>query len=405
VLLAYIIQILSSKLFVLYLAMATPVTTGNAAIVRQYYMDGYNPIGQQSTEYALTNPSAAIIRATIYNGAAAMSGAKTSWSGSSSSPVSVYDFNIGFGRVNLITSLPLDGETDFTLDAYDRVSISNGESHSYTYDITSQCDTTDEISATLVWTDPASFSGCSSCVLNDLDIDMSINGLTYYPNGGTSADTKNNAERIRKGTSPGDVVQITVTGSNLDSSTQDYSLVVTGCFGAEGYPTRSPTKSPSPTVSFRPTVSPTKSPTNSPTIFCQDVPGWVDIYGDDCRYYEAYEDWCSLYGDMRDGGNGTPNYGCCYCGGGVTESNPPAGSSTAAPSVSPTESDGDTCSPIIDTKTCNQTEGCAYNKFDSLCKAALSTEECSAFDGKKRKCKKNGCKYKKNSQLCKGRWD
>ena len=75
------------------------------------------------------------------------------------------------------------------------------------------------------------------------------------------------------------------------------------------------------------------------------------------------------------------------------------------PSAPPTESNGDSCSSITNSKTCNQTEGCAYNKFDSLCKAALSTEECSAFDGKKRKCKKNGCKYKKNSQLCKGRWD
>ena len=133
-------------------------------------------------------------------------------------------------------------------------------------------------------------------------------------------------------------------------------------------------------------------------------------------YFFAYAqandgEGCPSYGDFwanPDTGV-TPGEACCWCGGGNDNTAPtsaaPVAVPTTSPTFAPTESNGDTCSPIIDTKTCNQTEGCAYNKFDSLCKAALSTEECSAFDGKKRKCKKNGCKYKKNSKLCKGRWD
>jgi len=150
----------------------------------------------------------------------------------------------------------------------------------------------------------------------------------------------------------------------------------------------------------------------TPTPDCTDFDGWTDSYGDACYWYEANDgEGCPSYGDSwanPDTGV-TPGEACCWCGGGNDNTAPtsaaPVAVPTTSPTFAPTESNGDTCSPIIDTKTCNQTEGCAYNKFDSLCKAALSTEECSAFDGKKRKCKKNGCKYKKNSKLCKGRWD
>merc|ERR1712070_1301653 len=56
-------------------SMATPVVTGNAALVRQYLVDGFYEGGTIST------PSSALIRAIIYNGAtplthAAISGGK-----------------------------------------------------------------------------------------------------------------------------------------------------------------------------------------------------------------------------------------------------------------------------------------------------------------------------------------
>jgi hypothetical protein len=388
-------------------SMATPVTSGNAAMVREYFEKGFNPIGVEDSGYAVPNPSAALVRATIYNGAQAMTAAQTSWyGGGSTQPVSFYDDNIGFGRVNLITSLPLDGVTDFTYDAYDRVSISNGEAHEYTYDINTSCDNTDEISATLVWTDPENSSGCTNCVLNDLDLEMSINGVVYFANGGTSPDTKNNAERIRKGTSAGDFVQLKVSGTNLSTSSQKYALIVTGCFGGEGYPTRSPTKSPSPSISPAPTKSPTSSPTGSPTVHCDDYPNWTDSYGDGCEWYETYDQpGCPSYGNYFDGGLGTPNEACCYCGGGNAGTTPPVASPSHAPTFAPTTGSGDTCSQITEKRECNKTEGCGYNSFDNVCKAALSTEECSAFDGKRRKCKKNGCKWRKNTSTCKGRWD
>jgi hypothetical protein len=56
---------------------------------------------------------------------------------------------------------------------------------------------------------------------------------------------------------------------------------------------------------------------------CVDKPGWVDSYGDDCTWYEAYDlSGCPYYGEYYDGGQGTPNEGCCYCGGGTEVSSP-----------------------------------------------------------------------------------
>lgn len=90
----------------------------------------------------------------------------------------------------------------------------------------------EKLAVTLVWVEPGSNPGCVSCVLNDLDLEVELNGRTYYPNGRNSPDRDNNAERVViEGVQDGDVATITVTGYNLMQSFQRYALVATGCFG------------------------------------------------------------------------------------------------------------------------------------------------------------------------------
>jgi len=143
---------------------------------------------------------------------------------------------------------------------------------------------------------------------------------------------------------------------------------------------------------------PTKAPVVAPSYGnCMNVPDFVDSYGDDCSWYEENSvPGCDNWSDCCDAGYGTPGGACCYCGGGITLTDPPVSSPVEDPS---------TCSGITVKKTCNKTNGCGFNVFDNECRTALTTSECSAFDGKKGKCKKNGCKYKKNPQTCVGRWD
>ena len=50
---------------------------------------------------------------------------------------------------------------------------------------------------------------------------------------------------------------------------------------------------------------------------CMDTPNWVDSYDDGCAWYERYESkGCPRYGNHFNAGYGTPNEGCCWCGGG-----------------------------------------------------------------------------------------
>lgn len=73
---------------------------------------------------------------------------------------------------------------------------------------------------------------CVSCVLNDLDLTVSVGGVTYFPNGLSGPDRINNAERvIVEGVQNQDNATITVTAYNLANYDQQYSLVATGCFG------------------------------------------------------------------------------------------------------------------------------------------------------------------------------
>jgi hypothetical protein len=73
-----------------------------------------------------------------------------------------------------------------------------------------------------------------------------------YPNGLNGPDTVNNTERIRiSGASSNDAITVRVRGSNLNSASQNYALILTGCF-TEG--------DPPPVMPVAPTPSPTKAP-------------------------------------------------------------------------------------------------------------------------------------------------
>lgn len=92
-----------------------------------------------------------------------------------------------------------------------------------------KCDT---FSATLVWTERQATPGCARCVENDLDllVTKTNDSSKFYPNGKNSRDSLNTAERVRTSASIGDNFVVRVTGTNLATEWQSYSLVVTGCF-------------------------------------------------------------------------------------------------------------------------------------------------------------------------------
>jgi len=75
---------------------------------------------------------------------------------------------------------------------------------------------------------------------------------------------------------------------------------------------------------------------------CQDWSGWLDSLGDGCEWYEGKDsEGCPNYGNLWDGGQGTANVACCWCGGGTTTT-PSTDISTGGPptGVSPSPAGG-----------------------------------------------------------------
>lgn len=212
-------------------SMATPVVAGTAAIVRQYFEEGYYPSGIKNENESMKNPSGALIKAVLMNSGQFLAGVDNLENGVTE--IKPYDFNQGFGRISVQDMLYLPGTTNTQLTVWDRQTINDQSSQEYTVTIDKSGGCLyDKFAVTLVWIEPGSNPGCVSCLLNDLDLDVELQGKKYYPNGRNTPDRDNSVERvIIQGVKDGDVATITVTGYNLMQSSQQYSLVSTGCFG------------------------------------------------------------------------------------------------------------------------------------------------------------------------------
>ena len=95
------------------------------------------------------------------------------------------------------------------------------------------------------------------------------------------------------------------------------------------WPTPAPYSWPSPPSPWYPT-NPTARPTKAG---CKDTPGWVDMIGFGCDYYEnksySVTDRCR-FSDIYQGSMGPAEENCCTCGGGSTYVAP-----TPWPSIAP----------------------------------------------------------------------
>mmetsp|Transcript_31675 Transcript_31675/g.57322 ORF Transcript_31675/g.57322 Transcript_31675/m.57322 type:complete len:600 (-) Transcript_31675:437-2236(-) len=268
-------------------SMATPVVSGTAAIIRQYFEQGYYPTGMKNETNIYDNPSGALIKAVLMNGAQFLKGVDNGSNGVTE--IKPYDNNQNFGRLALQHSLYLPGKTDVQLNVLsDRKTVQDQRSQKAVIKIDkSDGCAYEKLSVTLIWVEPGSSPGCTKCVLNDLDLSVELGGITHYPNNLGRPDRHNNAERvIISGVNHGDEATITVEGYNLMQNEQQYSLVATGCFGpamgpAAPTPAMEPAATtpavavpagpaqsvPTPIQTFRPTSSPpTKKPTVAPSV-------------------------------------------------------------------------------------------------------------------------------------------
>ena len=208
-------------------SMAAPAVTGAAALVRQYFTDGFYPGGVAGGGVQHI-PSGPLIKAALIGGAQGLLG----FSGGAALPLAVPSGEQGFGRVSLTDTLPMPdaGAAVQNLQVVDLETLAEGEEHVYCLTAVAGA----PLTVTLVWHDPpASPRTTGPLLVNDLDLELRVaafGGLRLHANGAPTADRVNNVERIRLQDPIAGGVAIAVRAERVMTAQQQYSLVVQGAF-------------------------------------------------------------------------------------------------------------------------------------------------------------------------------
>lgn len=206
-------------------SMASPAVAGAAALVRQYFTDGYYPTGAAVGANAFL-PSSALVRGTLLNSCVDMTG------------IAGYPSNgEGWGRVLLDNALHFTGQTRKLL-AYDVLNangFTTGQSQTYTFDVNSS---SVPLKVTLVWTEPPAAVNANPAYINNLDLRVTAPGSVLYLGNifsggqsttGGSADFRNNVEMVLLNSPAVGSYSVTVNATFVNSANkQGYALVVTG---------------------------------------------------------------------------------------------------------------------------------------------------------------------------------
>ena len=200
-------------------SMAAPAVAGCAAVVRQFY----------TQVKGVANPSAALIKATLINGAADMSPGQYGTGPEQEMPSAPNNVE-GWGRVDLKQSLYPDGAGELQF-VDDTAGLETGESATYLYVVGSP-----EVPfrATMVYSDYPASPAAAVALVNDLDLTVTApDGHTVYPNGLSEPDNLNNVEAVHIASPQAGIYTIVVSGSNVPQGPQPFALVVT-CGKATG---------------------------------------------------------------------------------------------------------------------------------------------------------------------------
>jgi serine protease AprX len=209
-------------------SFASPLIAGMAALVRDYFAQGFYPDGNPSVLRARQHLSAALVKAVLINSTVPMLQA-------SAAPPSR---DQGWGRVNLSRSLPLSASSVrlLAIDAtngFDRFSdfprVAYVRARSQT-----------PLKATLTWSDYPATPGADKHLVNDLDLRVRSRAREFrgndWENGvsvqGGDFDHVNNVEQVLTTPTIHEVFELSVWNHQLVHGPQPFALVVTGDFEA-----------------------------------------------------------------------------------------------------------------------------------------------------------------------------
>jgi subtilisin family serine protease len=150
-------------------SMATPLVAGTAALVREYY-----------TDIEGITPSAALIKATLVNGATDISPGQYGTGSDQEIPDPPRPNNVeGWGRVNVENSIFPASPRELVY--YDETSgLGTGGESAYDLEVTNS---SEPLKITLAWSDYPGSAAAAGGLVNDLDLSVTAPGGTvYYPN-------------------------------------------------------------------------------------------------------------------------------------------------------------------------------------------------------------------------------
>lgn len=220
-------------------SMSTPTVSGGAALMRQYFSEGWYPRGSRNAADAL-NPSGTLMKAVLLNGTNAIT-------------TNFGNNNYGWGRIWLdgnlyFSTTTAGGDDNRRLRLFERTQLSGirtGQVHDY---VINGVAAGQELRATLTWADVPGLPGAAIALVNNLDLEVIGPGGTYLGNvlaagvstTGGVADVRNTVEQVRLSAPAAGSYTIRVRGTNVpgdgspNSALQGYGLAVSGNFGLPG---------------------------------------------------------------------------------------------------------------------------------------------------------------------------
>jgi hypothetical protein len=218
--------------------MAAPTAAGLAALVREYFVDGFHPSGfaRQADGF---EPTAALVKAALIASAVDLS-----TMGCPHDPIPSREQ--GWGLIQLDTALAFVGDDHRLLvDDHRRGFTAPGDDPS---NMTITLTERGPLKVVLVWTDAPSSSLAETNLINDLDLAVIGPGGEFHGNiffagesiPGGLFDRTNNVEVVSLRHAEKGVWTIEVAPHAIPAPEQDYALVITGPVRLEEGP-RSPT--------------------------------------------------------------------------------------------------------------------------------------------------------------------
>lgn len=241
-------------------SMATPTVSGGAALMRQYFMDGFYPDGIKNASNAL-KPSGAMLKTVLLNGTKLRT--------------RVPSIDQGWGRIFLDNNLYFPGDSR-DLRVWD-LPNSNGLSTGEEMVFKVQVPAGEPFRATLSWFDPPASLGNGEALINDLDLEVRFNGQTYKGNNwsfgesieGGDADDIDTVEQIHIANPGAGTYELVVKGTQVNG-------IGTSASRKQGFALASSQKHCATGVNGTPGLAVSDSVTGEPLITVDPISGVAD---------------------------------------------------------------------------------------------------------------------------------